>query len=80
MVTPSGLWISQGVFKRIDHGLAEDLYKRGGIDLREAFIDETFVRQKKGPAVGKTKRGKDIKIMAVAFAKTSPTYPVMSRS
>ena len=73
-------WVQQGVFKRIVHELAEDLYKRGGIDLHEAFIDETFVPAKKGPAVGKTKRGKDIKIMAVAFAKILPKHPVMSRS
>jgi len=41
-------WVRQGVFKRIVHELAEDLYKRGGIDIREAFIDGTFVPAKKG--------------------------------
>jgi len=41
-------WVRQGVFKRIVHELAEDLYKRGGIDIREAFIDGTFAPAKKG--------------------------------
>jgi hypothetical protein len=37
-----------GVFKRIAQELAQDLYERGGIDIREAFIDGTFVPAKKG--------------------------------
>jgi len=41
-------WVRQGVFKRIVQELAEDLYKRGGIDIREAFIDGTFAPAKKG--------------------------------
>ena len=41
-------WVRQGVFKRIVHQLAEDLYERGGIDIREAFIDGSFAPAKKG--------------------------------
>jgi transposase len=41
-------WVRQGVFKRIVHELAEDLHERGGIDIREAFIDGTFAPAKKG--------------------------------
>jgi transposase len=41
-------WVRQGVFKRIVLELAEDLYERGGIDIREAFIDGTFSPAKKG--------------------------------
>lgn len=41
-------WVRQGVFKRLVHELAEDLYNRGGIDIREAFIDGTFAPAKKG--------------------------------
>jgi transposase len=41
-------WVRQGVFERIVHQLAEDLYERGGIDIREAFIDGTFAPAKKG--------------------------------
>jgi hypothetical protein len=40
---------------------------RGAIDTREAFIDASFAPAKKGGSkVGKTKRGKGTKIMAVA--------------
>lgn len=53
--------------------LAEDLRERGKRDLREAFIDGTFVPAKKGGrTVGKTKRGKGTKIMAVADAAVFP--------
>jgi transposase len=41
-------WAQSGVFRRIDQELAEDLSERGGIDIREAFIDGTFVPAKKG--------------------------------
>jgi transposase len=41
-------WAKSGVFKRIVQELAEDLSERGGIDIREAFIDGTFVPAKKG--------------------------------
>jgi transposase len=41
-------WVKQGAFKLIAQKLAQDLYERGGIDIREAFIDGTFVPAKKG--------------------------------
>ena len=41
-------WVQSGVFRRIAQELAEDLSERGGIDIREAFIDGTFVPAKKG--------------------------------
>ena len=41
-------WVRQGAFKLIVQELAQDLYERGGIDIREAFIDGTFVPAKKG--------------------------------
>jgi hypothetical protein len=40
--------VRQGVFARITQELAQDLYERGAIDIREAFIDGTFVPAKKG--------------------------------
>ncbi len=46
--------------------LAEDLRSRRGFDLEDAYIDGSFAPAKKGPGVGKTKRGKGTKIMAVA--------------
>jgi transposase len=41
-------WSRSGVFDRILAALAEDLRQRGGIDLREGFIDGTFAPAKKG--------------------------------
>ena len=41
-------WVRQGVFSRIAKELAEDLYERGQIDIREAFIDGSFAPAKKG--------------------------------
>ena len=41
-------WVKLGVFRRIAEELAQDLDERGGIDIREAFIDGTFVPAKKG--------------------------------
>ena len=41
-------WRKQGVMERILRGLAEDLHARGGWDLRESFVDGTFVPAKKG--------------------------------
>ncbi len=60
-------WVEEGVLARILEALAEDLEERGGLDLSECFIDATFVMAKKGGlSVGKTKRGKGTKLMAVA--------------
>ncbi len=41
-------WARQGVFKQILTELGEDLYQRGGIDIRETFIDGSFTPAKKG--------------------------------
>jgi len=41
-------WSKGGVFEEILMALAEDLKNRGGIDIREAFIDGTFAPAKKG--------------------------------
>ncbi|HTP30059.1 MAG TPA: IS5 family transposase [Anaeromyxobacteraceae bacterium] len=60
-------WCRDGTIERVLHALAEHLYKRGGIDITEAFIHGHLRRgQKGGFAVGKTKRGKGTKIMAIA--------------
>lgn len=40
--------VKEGVFRRIIEELAADLQERGGIDIREAFIDGSFVPAKKG--------------------------------
>ena len=41
-------WVRQGVFQRIAQELVDDLYERGQIDIREAFIDGCFAPAKKG--------------------------------
>lgn len=62
-------WVREGVFQGVLEALAHDLEARGEIDLSECYVDATFVIAKKGgPRVGKTKRGKGSKIMAVADA------------
>ena len=46
--------------------LPNELAARGGIDVREAFIDASFAPAKRGLKVGQTKRGNGTRIMAVA--------------
>ena len=41
-------WVRLGIFQRIAKELVEDLYERGQIDIREAFIDGCFAPAKKG--------------------------------
>ena len=41
-------WVKDGTMEKALRALAEDLRERGGIDLREAFIDGTFSSAKKG--------------------------------
>ncbi|MGH7725481.1 MAG: IS5 family transposase [Candidatus Eiseniibacteriota bacterium] len=66
-------WSESGVFERILHALAEDLRDRGKLDLSECSIDGSFVGAKKGgSALGKTKRGKGTKLMAVADGSGLP--------
>jgi transposase len=41
-------WVKTGVLRNILEALAQDLEKRGSIELSECFIDGTFVVAKKG--------------------------------
>ena len=41
-------WSRDGTLRGVLEALAEDLYRRGRIDLREAFVDGTFAGRKKG--------------------------------
>ena len=60
-------WVRSGVLKATCEVLAEALHDKGYLDLQETFIDGSFAPAKKGGAgVGKTKRGKGTKIMAIA--------------
>jgi len=66
-------WARGGVLKDVIQLLAQALYDEGYLDLHEAFIDGSFAPAKKGgTCVGKTKRGKGSKIMAVAESRGLP--------
>jgi transposase len=41
-------WVREGIFQCIAQELVDDLYERGQIDIREAFIDGCFAPAKKG--------------------------------
>jgi len=60
-------WVRAGLLRSLLEILAQALHDEGHLDLQEAFIDGSFAPAKHGgAAVGKTKRGKGSKIMAVA--------------
>jgi hypothetical protein len=60
-------WVRAGVLRSVLEILAQALHNEGYLDLQEAFIDGSFAPAKRGGAcVGKTKRGKGSKIMAIA--------------
>ena len=59
-------WCEQEVLREILTHLANELRDRGDIDERESFIDATFASAKGGGAqIGKTRRGKGVKILAI---------------
>jgi len=59
-------WCEQEILREVLTDLANELRERGVIDEREAFIDATFASAKGGgDAIGPTKRGKGVKIMAI---------------
>ena len=60
-------WVRPGLLRSILEVLAQALHDEGYLDVQEAFIDGSFAPAKHGgAAVGKTKRGKGSKIMAIA--------------
>jgi transposase len=66
-------WIESGVFEAVLDDLAAALQAGRLLDLRECFIDGTFAPAKRGGmGVGKTKKGKGSKIMAVVEADGWP--------
>ena len=44
-------WVKSGVWEKVLKKLAEDLRKRGRIDVSECFIDGTFASAKKGGCI-----------------------------
>jgi transposase len=66
-------WRREGVSENILQTLARYLKESGKLDLSECFIDGFFVVEKGGRAVGKVKRGKGTKVMAVTD-RPGPSY------
>jgi len=50
-------WCRDGTIERVLHGLAEDLYERGKLDITETFIDGTFAGAKKGAPAPENEAG-----------------------
>src|SRR5262249_14342029 len=66
-------WVCSGVLRSVLEILAQALHDEGYLDVHEAFIDGSFAPAKRGgTAVGKTKRGKGSKIMAIADCRGRP--------
>jgi transposase len=65
--------VRAGVLRGVLEVLAQALHDEGYLDLQETFIDGSFAPAKQGGAgVGKTKRGKGSKIMAIADRRGLP--------
>jgi len=66
-------WVRDGIFQRIAQELVDDLYERGQIYIREAFIDGCFAPAKKGVLLlGRQSASKSPKILAIADASGLP--------
>jgi len=76
-------WTESGVFAKILTALAEDLRERGGIDLREGFIDGTFAPAKKGAMVwarpNEAKAPKSWALQTLMVFLSPLTQPVLAR-
>lgn len=76
-------WVRSGVLESVLLAIAQDLKDRGGLDLRECFIDGTFVPAKKGGAAsGRPSVAKAPKSWALQTAMVflSPSArPVLAR-
>jgi transposase len=59
-------WCEREILRDVLTDLANTLRDEGAIDARESFIDATFASAKGGgDAIGKTRRGKGVKILAI---------------
>lgn len=72
-------WVRQGIFEAALDAFADILGEACPLDLRECFIDGTFAPAKRGGAgVGKTKKGKGSKLMAMVEADGLPNARVVN--
>ena len=66
-------WVRAGVLRTVLDILAQALHDEGYLDVQETFIDGSFAPAKRGGAcVGKNKRAKGSKIMAIADRRGLP--------
>lgn len=66
-------WCRQEVLREILIALANELREQGALDESECFIDATFSSAKGGgDEIGKTKRGKGVKILAIVDRQGLP--------
>jgi len=78
-------WTRCGVFEKILAALAEDLRKRGGIDLSEGFIDGTFAPAKKGamawarPNAAKAPKSWALQTLKVFLSPSTPAVPARTK-
>ena len=76
-------WVRDKVLERVLLAIAQDLRDRGGLDLRECFIDGTFVPAKKGaPAWATPNAAKAVRSwqLQTAMVFLSPfAQPVLAR-
>jgi len=54
-------WVRSGLFENILKALAQDMIERGKLDLREGFIDGTFVAAKKGASAWERPSGAKVR-------------------
>jgi transposase len=63
-------WCQREVLREVLTQLANTLRDEGALDERESFIDATFAAAKGGgEAIGLTKRGKGVKILALVLGR-----------
>src|SRR5882762_2600315 len=71
-------WCREEVLRKVLTDLANTLREEGEIDEWECFIDATFASAKGGgEEIGPTRRGKGVKIMAIATACRSRSVPTL---
>jgi len=67
-------WCQHEALRQALTDLANELRERGSIDESECFIDATFASAKRGgQGVGKTKRGKGVKILGIVDRNGLPS-------
>ena len=78
-------WTRDGTFEKIQKALAEDLARRGKIDVTEAFIDGSFAAAKKGaivlelPSAAKAQRSWSSQTAMALLSRLASTAPLHTK-